>query len=62
MYVKNNSKKLEIIKTVGLSLRPDSPGFKVHYEKLKNKLEEYGASLLVEKKECGYDRGGGSLF
>ncbi len=52
MYVKSDSKKLETIKTVGLSLRPNSPGLKSHYERLRKKLAEYGTSLLVEKKSA----------
>ena len=52
MYVKNNNKKLKTIKTVGLSLRPNSPSLKIYYEKLKNKLREYNANLLIEEKSA----------
>ena len=52
MYLKSYSEKLPSIKTVGLSIRPNSPQLKVYYEKLLNKFEKYGVKLLVEKKSA----------
>ncbi len=52
MYLKNYNQKLSKIEFVGLSLRPNSPSLKPYYERLKNKLSQYGAKLLVEEKSA----------
>ena len=62
MYVKSYSEKLSSIKTVGLSIRPDSPQLKIYYDKLCKKLKEYGVKLLVEEKSAGVLGVEGSKF
>ncbi len=52
MYLKNYNQKLSKIEFVGLSLRPNSPSLKPYYERLKNKLGQYGVKLLVEEKSA----------